>query len=144
MSLATTRQELMQFDTSFRYSVSKPASNLTHAVSTYYLDVLSDKTDDIIARLWFFDTGGGSFPEHIYADQVDWFVRTSKELPKAAVSLAFLHIPLPEYSEAIQSGEKCFGMSDDGIATTDNNGGLFAAMKAGGVFGYICRSQSRQ
>ena len=102
----TTRQELMQFDTSFRYSVSKPASNLTHAVSTYYLDVLSDKTDDIIARLWFFDTGGGSFPEHIYADQVDWFVRTSKELPKAAVSLAFLHIPLPEYSEAIQSGEK--------------------------------------
>ena len=34
-------------------------------------------------------------------------------------------------------------MSDDGIATTDNNGGLFAALKAGGrlaTFG----SQSRQ
>ena len=44
------------------------------------------------------------FPEHIYADRINWFVRTSKELPRLQSRSRFF-IPLPEYSEAIQSGK---------------------------------------
>ena len=126
----TSREELMAFDTSFPNSHSRPASNLTHAVSTYYLDVLMPAGDDSVgARLWFFDTGGGAYPEHVYADQVDWYLAKSKILPKASVSLAFLHIPLPEYASVNPSSDGCFGMSDDGVATTDNNAGLLLHSK---------------
>ena len=128
-----SRRELMDFDTSFPLSHSKPATNLTHAVSTYYIDVLLPSSDQTGARLWFFDTGGGSYPEHMFQDQVDWFVSTHHALPAAKVELAFLHIPLPEYVDAREKGTNCFGMADDGVATTDNNGNLFEALRSAGV-----------
>lgn len=53
--------------------------------------------------LFFFDTGGGTLNESIDASQVSWYRNASAALEANGVrnGIAFLHIPLPEYTKAV-------------------------------------------
>ena len=60
---------------------------------------------------FFLDSGGGSYSEIVYPDQIEWYKTTSAELKQKygkTVALAFFHIPTDEYSE-FYSKKLCFG-----------------------------------
>lgn len=82
---------------------------------------------------------------YIHADQIAWYVRKSKEHAKnnggqPLPSLAFFHIPFPEYSYAINDDQwKCLGHKGEKPCAPLLNTGLFAAMKErGDVMGTFC------
>lgn len=80
----TTRQQLMAFDSSFPLSLSQAGPTSLHGVSNYVLPVYAaDARGKLapgskswlqgvtpLALLYFLDSGGGSYAEILYADQV--------------------------------------------------------------------------
>lgn len=83
--------------------------------------------------------------DYIYRDQIDWYVRTSKAYTvknagKPLPSLAFFHIPIPEYAEAaIDQNASLYGSRREWMCSSKLNSGLFCAMKEqGDVMGTFC------
>jgi len=112
-------------------------------VSNYFLPILPsltqqplDSTTTEIPRtiLYFLDTGGGSYPEILYADQVEFYVNLSTSLAtqygRRICALGFLHIPDWSFTRVQPSDRHsgCFGMSDDGVTPTDVDTGLVPAI----------------
>lgn len=60
--------------------------------------------------------------------QIDWFIAENKRHPYP--SLLFLHIPLPEYNDALKG--KIFGEKHEDICSPRLNSGLFTALKESG------------
>lgn len=55
--------------------------NLWPSVSNYVLQVSSpDDPQSPMAFLYFLDSGGGSYPEIISSDQVEWFLQKAEEI----------------------------------------------------------------
>jgi len=128
-----TRQDLMKYDLSFKQSLSQFGPSNIHGVSNYYLPIFNE--DNMAYILWFLDSGGGSYDEIVYPDQVEWYKNTSTslktKLKKTLPAVAFFHIPVEEYT-GIYSKKLCFGMADDSIDTQTQNNGLFAAFHSVG------------
>lgn len=79
------------------------ASTPTSNALTFLLFPLPPRTDENQSQaLFFFDTGGGTLDEAIDASHVAWYRNASRALAAQGVrdGLAFLHIPLPEYTQA--------------------------------------------
>jgi len=84
--------------------------------------------------LYFLDSGGGTIPEVVYRDQVEWYMNTSKTLQskygKVIPALAFFHIPTVQYRWVyMPTNKKCFGMDDDGITPQLTDNGLITAFQ---------------
>ncbi|MNB69474.1 3',5'-cyclic adenosine monophosphate phosphodiesterase CpdA [compost metagenome] len=88
------------------------------------------------AALYLFDSGSnavhppGGF-EWITQGQIAWYLEHSAALAEAnngqsVPSLAFLHIPLPEYNE-LWDYNVCYGHNYEGMGCAKVNSGLFAA-----------------
>ena len=99
-------------------SLCQPCPEQVDGVGNYYLQILAlDSTELPSVTLYFLDTHGEipnemRDPDYswIKQSQIDWFTCTSQELGKARekknerdqpphLSLAFMHIPLPEYAD---------------------------------------------
>jgi len=102
----------------------------------------SDGTDG--AALYFFDSGDyapepiGGY-DWIRPGQVQWYVQQSRQYAERnggpLPSLAFFHIPFPEY-EAAWSGEQVTGVKEESVECAKINGGMFGAMvQMGDVMG---------
>lgn len=83
--------------------------------------------------------------DYIYRDQIDWYARTSKGYTQKnngtpLPSLAFFHIPLPEYWDAaIDPVAILYGSRREPMCNPKLNSGLFCAMKEqGDVMGMFC------
>jgi len=131
------RKILMKFDTSYPNSLSQFGPETIHGVSNYYLPILpsikNGYSEEIPASMiYFMDSGGGSYDEIVYPDQVEWYRNTSISLKqkyqKTISGVAFFHIPTEEYT-GVYSKKICFGMADDGIDTQTQNNGLFATFR---------------
>ena len=60
---------------------SSGPSNLWPSVSNYVLEVSSpDDQQSPVAFLYFFDSGGGSYPEVISSAQAEWFLQKTAEI----------------------------------------------------------------
>lgn len=105
-------------------------------VGNFTLPVYGDK-GNIESVLYFIDSHSGSQSpalskyDWIKFDQIDWFRKqsdlyTAKNNNIPIPSLAFLHIPLPEY-EYVKSSEKTIGTKDDNIGSSEFNSGIFTA-----------------
>lgn len=100
----TTRAELMDHEMSHAGSLSTEGSRaLWPSVSNYALQVFPQNTTCSAAAsliLYFFDSGGGSYPELISARQAAWFQSLAHELnPDQRIpELAFWHIPTQAYA----------------------------------------------
>ena len=83
--------------------------------------------------IWF-----DSNRDSIESDQVNWYNKTSKEFTKInkenpIPSLAFFHIPLPEFREAIVDLDaRFYGTRKEKVACASRNTGLFNAFKKNG------------
>lgn len=79
----TPRLELMKNEienNSFSYSRMGP-KNLWPSVSNYVLQISSSNDPQLaVAFMYFFDSGGGSYPEIISSAQAEWFHCKSQQI----------------------------------------------------------------
>lgn len=83
--------------------------------------------------------------DFIYRDQIDWYVNTSRQYTrvnggKPLPSVAFFHIPIPEFAVAASNKENTlFGLRTESVCCPKLNSGLFCAIKEqGDVMGVFC------
>ena len=71
-----------------------------------------------------------------HENQVAWYEETASKM-KAELgdfrSLMLLHIPLPAYDRALESGRVLYGQKNEGVCSTAYENGLFEAIKRVGV-----------
>ena len=98
------------------------------------LDIESKDSDKTAMTLYFMDSHAnceqarvGGY-QWIDFSQIDWFIAENKRHPYP--SLLFLHIPLPEYNDALKG--KIFGEKHEDICSPRLNSGLFTALKESG------------
>lgn len=89
---------------------------------------LKDKHNNEGAVLYFLDSG----VDGVKTDQIDWYTSESRQITsqnseQPLPSLAFFHIPIPEYNE-VWNTQVCYGNNFDNISCPSINTGLFSAM----------------
>ncbi|KAH6779663.1 purple acid phosphatase 16 [Perilla frutescens var. hirtella] len=100
----TTRLELMKSEieqNTLSFSKDGPR-NLWPSVSNYVLKLSSaSNSQEPVVFMYFFDSGGGSYPEIISNAQVKWFQKKSEEInPDSRVpEIIFWHIPSKAYKK---------------------------------------------
>ncbi|WP_284645732.1 metallophosphoesterase family protein [Paenibacillus silviterrae] len=140
-----SREALMEIVQSLPYSVAERGPKEVSGVGNYTLHIDDDKNSPA-AVLYFFDSGNLSPVPRIQGydwirnDQVQWYMAASRKLRErnhgnALPSLAFFHIPLPEYRE-VWDTKVCYGNKFEEIGCPRVNSGLFASMvEMGDVMG---------
>jgi len=91
--------------------------------------------------LYLFDSGrkselgGVKGWDYIHQDQIAWYKKYSRQFTEAnggkpVPALAFFHIPVPEYNEALKDPSKVFtGNVGEEPCSPKNNSGLYLAMR---------------
>lgn len=112
-----------------------------HGVTNYLLPIKSHDGRSTARVLYIFDSGSynaikevGGY-DYIHADQIEWYRQASSRFTRengdsALPSLAFFHIPLPEYAQAA-SNERAvlIGSRKEHSCPPDLNSGLFTSFK---------------
>jgi hypothetical protein len=142
-----TRQEIIAHLAVQPFSMTRPGPKDLGAGGNYVLTVKSASSDDVAAALYFPDSGAYSSDRErlgLYAwisfAQIEWYRRQSAALTQGNLgvplpALAFFHIPLPEYREAVQAKTRV-GQAWEGVCAPELNSGLFTAfVEAGDVMG---------
>ncbi|WEK53503.1 MAG: metallophosphoesterase family protein [Candidatus Cohnella colombiensis] len=145
-----SRQQLMNLQLSLSGSVAESGPSYIGGVGNYVIRLFGANSDDSAAAvLYFFDSGSYSTVPSIKGydwvkhRQVEWFSEQANSLKLKhqgipMQSLAFLHIPLPEYRE-VWERQICYGHRYEKVSCPQLNSGLFTAMvEAGGVQGVFC------
>ncbi|MFB9330207.1 metallophosphoesterase family protein [Paenibacillus aurantiacus] len=109
-----------------------------HGFSNYSLPIYANDSDQIGAAVICLDSGsyapseiGGA--DWIKADQIQWFreecsrIKQYASSPTLPPTLAFFHIPLPEYLH-MWTNQVCYGDKFENVGSSKVNSGLFAAM----------------
>jgi predicted MPP superfamily phosphohydrolase len=116
----TSREDLYHVDHSFApLSLTEMGPKTLFGTSNYILDVHEPGDGNRVAlQLLFLDTGGGSLPKQLEANQVEWFQSQRKEKNGQVPIVAFQHIPTKQF---VYKGEKCEGLHDDGVDTIEHD-----------------------
>lgn len=117
-----------------------------YGVGNYILNLKSNASDETKSILWFLDSNAYSENKTIsdYGwirfDQIAWYREKSSRLTalnngNPLPSLAFFHIPLPEYDEVIGQ-EGTLGLAEEPVCSPQINTGMLAAfIEMGDVMG---------
>lgn len=145
-----SRQRLMSIMSGLPYSLSVAGPEDIDGVSNYSLVIGSSKAPEkpaanvfLIDSLSYMIWEGQSRYDHIKESQLEWFKQESARRREAAggvalPSLAFFHIPLPEFRKAWDSGN-AIGVKQEDICDSPVNSGLFDVFKeTGDVVGIFC------
>lgn len=137
------RQELLQVIQSVPFNLTEQTEGLS-GVSNYILPVKSADGSRDALILYCLDShsyssvkGVGGY-DFLKFDQVNWYLKNSTAYTKVnggkpLPSLAFFHIPLPEYSRAAAAeGAILIGARMEPACVPQLNTGMFAAMKQSG------------
>ncbi len=112
----------------------------------YVLPILSSKGNTSAAQLYFFDSNAYvkdkayGYYDWIRFSQIKWYREQSEKLKKlnggkVLPSLAFFHIPLPEYNEVYNTGN-VMGEKNESVCSSEVNSGLFSSLiEMGDVMG---------
>lgn len=141
-----TRVELYDYISSKPYSMM-PERNSKN-VPDYTIEVKSSDNSKISSVLYLIDSNAytqiHSVPGYdwIKFDQIGWYRNESKKYTKMnddspLPSLAFFHIPLPEYKDAImEEKNRLFGIRGEMVCSPTTNSGFFTSIKeCGDVMG---------
>lgn len=143
-----TRQELYEYVKDLPTNLTSTVEGIT-GVTNYILPVKSNDGKKDATVLYVFDSNSYSTLKHvtdgygwIALDQINWYVKSSQAYAaqnggKPLPSLAFFHIPIPEYHEAARDENTFFvGTRKEIPCSPKINTGLGAAMlQAGDVMG---------
>ena len=108
----------------------------------YALPVLSSDSDRVSEVLYFLDSNAHLFRDGkfvgydcIREEQIEWYKATSREFTlnnggEALPAVAFFHIPLPEYHDAVRDEYRTMiGTRMEPACSPERNSGMFAACK---------------
>lgn len=153
-------EDMLNYYMSFEHNVNKPDSKDITGTGNANLAIKNSKGNAPAFNVWLFDSGryapeeiaGQDFEGYhtwdwIKQDQIQWYTKTSEKLEQTAgykvPSLAFMHIPLPEFEymwygspyggteESHQKAverHKITGEKNECVCTGPFNSGLFSAM----------------
>lgn len=143
-----TREQLMKVQMGLKGSIAEAGPKELSGIGNFVVPVMA-ADGRTAAALYFLDSGSYShLPgvpgyDWIRKDQIDWFreqirLLKSRNQGVAVPSLAFFHIPLPEYKE-VWRAKVCYGHRYEKEGCPSVNSGMFAAMvESGGVMGTFC------
>lgn len=138
-----TRSELLALLQSLPGNLSSTTEGIS-GVTNYILPVKSADGNNDAAILYFFDSHSYTPIEElkhytwIKHDQIGWYIDNSNRFTSAnggspVPSMAFFHIPLPEYNEAVSNeNAQMIGYRGEAACSPKINSGLFAAMRSQG------------
>lgn len=134
------REELLKMMQTYSYNLTSTVAGLS-GVTNYILPLKSSDGKRIAEVLYVFDShsyskidGVGGY-DYIKPDQIQWYRDNSRIFLEAnggkpVPSLAFFHIPLPEYNYAASDETAVmFGTRMEKSCAPKLNSGLFTAMK---------------
>lgn len=134
-----TREEIFALQAPYEHSLAEAGPPDIHGTGNYTLAIQSSESKATKSMLYFLDSGDYA-PKEIggYAwvkqDQVQWFA-SEAEKNQGLPSLAFFHIPVPEYHEVWARGQVT-GTKNEQICSPKINTGLYAAMlESGDIMG---------
>lgn len=135
-----TRKELFDLIKDVPNNLTRTTEGIT-GVTNFILPLCSAKdAKKTSCVLYVFDSNAYSKLKEVkgYAwiehDQIGWYKEKSAEYTKAnggnpLPSLAFFHIPIPEFSEAVKNENAfCYGVRKESVASPKINSGLGTAM----------------
>ncbi|WP_053372169.1 metallophosphoesterase family protein [Paenibacillus sp. FJAT-27812] len=139
-----TREELLAIQQEDEKCLSEAGPHDINGIGNFMLKVGNANGTKDEAALYFFDSGINA-PEPIggyawiHPDQIQWYTGQSRQLTAQnggpVRSLAFFHIPIPEY-DAAWRGEQVTGTREENVECPKVNTGLFGAMvQSGDVVG---------
>lgn len=135
-----TREELFTVIQSVPYNLTATAEDI-HGVTNFILPILSATSGKTAELLYCFDSNAYSKLEdvkgydYIRADQIAWYRTQSESFTRAnggvpIPSLAFFHIPFPEFNQASSDEHAHFcGTRMEAASSPKLNSGMFVAMK---------------
>ena len=138
-----TRAELLAVLKGFEGNLTSSTANIT-GVSNYILPINGSNSDNAASVLYIFDSNSYSPLKDVKGygwierDQIDWYMKSSKAFTTAnggqpLPSLAFFHIPIPEYHEAIANESNfMIGTRKEKACSAEVNSGLGVAMLQAG------------
>lgn len=136
-----TRAEIADCFENLPFSLMQRGPKELGGEGNYSLDIYQNGSQEVAARLYFLDThtysplkaqGVGGYA-WITREQIRWFESVSKG--KNMPSLAFFHIPLPEYLTAWEKGITV-GQKKEVVCAPELNSGFFATLvEAGSILG---------
>lgn len=126
----TSRQQLLSVEKEFPLSLTQSNPGIFGS-SNYALDIhypsapdIRTQTDDIAFQLFFLDSGGGSLPQQLEQNQIDWFQKTHRsDLLGAAV---FQHIPTTDF---VYKDGCCHGLHDNEVDTIVSDPGIVQVLQ---------------
>lgn len=131
-----SRRDLMEIQQRHRMCLSEPGPDEVPGVGNYILTVQPRTSHAQPSILYFLDSGSYA-PELVggYAwippGVVSWYRETATHVRqtygKGLLSLAFFHIPLPEYND-LWNYRVCAGVKQEDVCCPRLNSGLFCAM----------------
>lgn len=136
-----SRAELVSHLASLPFSLTDNGPAELGATGNYALNIYRAGSDQSSARLYFLDSHSYSPLKSrgvdgyawIAQEQIAWFKQASRIDP--VPSLAFFHIPLPEYHEAWEKGIRV-GQKRENVCSPMLNSGFFTALvESGSVLG---------
>ena len=131
-----SKEELIDAQLSSPFCLTEPGPSMGNRLGNYVLEIQSGTAGTPAAALYFIDSGmstelpiGGY--EWITHQQIGWYKEKSSLLTQQnqgvpLPSLAFFHIPLPEYNE-VWNDHTCYGHSFEEMCCPKVNSGLFTA-----------------
>ncbi|MCR8629666.1 metallophosphoesterase family protein [Paenibacillus radicis (ex Xue et al. 2023)] len=140
----TTKSELLQVQLEHSTCLSEAGPEELHGIGNYTIPILNGEGKPEVI-LYALDSGDYAAPllkgyDWIHRDQIEWFARQADAFAQwnggqPVPSLAFFHIPVPEYEE-MWNKETCFGVKEEGVGCPKVNSGFFTAMlEKGNVMG---------
>lgn len=135
-----SREELLKIIQTIPYNLTRTTIGIS-GVTNFILPIKSSDGKKNAEILYVFDSHSYSQIEdiegygYIHFDQIQWYCEQSRKYTEAnkgtpLPSLAFFHIPLPEYSQAAtDENASLFGNRKEKACTPLLNSGLFTAIK---------------
>ncbi|MEG1545557.1 MAG: metallophosphoesterase family protein [Tannerellaceae bacterium] len=138
------KDELLRVAQSLPYNLTEDEVPALSGVANYTLTLRSSDGTKEAAVLYCFDSNAYSSIEgikgydYIKTDQINWYRArcvdfAARNAGRPLPSLAFFHIPLPEYNQAAtDENAALYGIRREKACSPELNSGLFTAMKENG------------
>lgn len=143
--MGLSNKELLKIAQSIPNCIASDTKNIS-GVGNYDLAIKSSDGKKDAMVIYCFDShedsqlkkaGVGGY-DHIKLDQIQWYINKGKEYAKKndnemLPSVAYFHIPLPEFAEAVSNqNASMYGIRREKVCCPNLNSGLFTAMKEQG------------
>lgn len=128
-----TRREIFEYMKKYPGNLTETVDGIT-GVTNFVIPLYQSSSDRIMTILYGLDSNRDT----VEADQVVWYTQKSKEFSKMnkdipIPSLAFFHIPVPEFRDAILDlNARFYGIRKEHVCCSKRNTGLFDAFKKNG------------